>query len=224
MTLNVTERDHGLIDGRPKIVQAFIRTRKPPFNPDEIVREFSDLLKTYRVSAVSGDRYSGEWCVQAFSKQGITYKNSERNKSEIYGEFLPVVMQGRVEVLDNKKQAAEFRQLERRTGRGGGKDSIDHPPGLHDDAANACAGAAVAASIRPPGPMKGRVYTAAASGLGPTLGRLNRRASGRTGSLNRNFGKCNVLVQEEMSSPAKSTVRFCVRLSPEKGGKDRTKR
>jgi len=131
------------------VIQAFIRTRKPPFNPDEVVREFSELLKSYGVGRVEGDRYSGEWCVQAFLKQGIIYKNSERTKSEIYGEFLPVVMQGRAELLDNKKQAAEFRQLERRTGRGGGKDLIDHPPGLHDDTANACAGAAVAASINP---------------------------------------------------------------------------
>jgi len=139
------------VDG-PKVVQAFIRTRKPPFNPDEVVLEFSDLLKTYHVASITGDRYSGEWCAQAFLKQGIIYENSERNKSEIYSEFLPIVMQGRVELLDNKQQAAEFRQLERRTGRGGGKDSIDHPPGLHDDAANACAGAAVATSISPPGP------------------------------------------------------------------------
>ncbi len=147
------------VDGA-KIVQAFVRIRKPPFNPDEVVREFSETLKIYGVSRVTGDRYSGEWCVQAFQKHGIRYENSERNKSEIYGEFLPLVMQGRVELLDHKTQAAEFRQLERRTGRGGGKDSIDHPPGgLHDDVANACAGAAVAASTRPAGPLTGRVYT-----------------------------------------------------------------
>ena len=139
----------GFFNDGGKAVQAFIRTRKPPFNPDEVVREFSELLKSYGVGRVEGDRYSGEWCVQAFLKQGIIYKNSERTKSEIYSEFLPVVMQGRAELLDNKKQAAEFRQLERRTGRGGGKDLIDHPPGLHDDTANACAGAAVAASIKP---------------------------------------------------------------------------
>jgi hypothetical protein len=144
MTLSGCFRDE------PKIVQAFIRTRRPPFNPDEVVREFSALLKTYGVSCVTGDRYSGEWCVQSFSKQGISYKNSERNKSEIYGEFLPLVMQGRCELLDNKQQITELRQLERRTGRGGGKDLVDHPQGLHDDAANACAGAVVAAGIRPP--------------------------------------------------------------------------
>jgi hypothetical protein len=33
--------------------------------------------------------------------------------------------------------------LERRTARGG-RDSVDHPPGQHDDLANACAGVAAA--------------------------------------------------------------------------------
>jgi len=142
----------GFFSDGTKSVQAFIRTKRPPFNPDDVVREFSALLKTYGVSAVTGDRYSGEWCVQSFMKEGISYKNSERTKSEIYGEFLPAVMRGTVELLDHKQQAAEFRQLERRTGRGGGKDLVDHPPNLHDDLANACAGAAVLAAIPRPGP------------------------------------------------------------------------
>jgi hypothetical protein len=74
----------------------------------------------------------------------VRYKNSELTKSEIYGEFLPIVMQGRVELLDIKQQTIELRQLERRT-RSGGKDVVDHPQGLHDDAANAAAGACVLA-------------------------------------------------------------------------------
>ena len=142
----------GFFADNGRAVQAFIRTRKPPFDPGEVVREFCALLKTYGVSQVEGDRYSGEWCSRAFEKEGVRYKNSERSKSEIYSEFLPFIMQGRVELLDHKAQAAEFRQLERRTGRGGGKDVIDHPPGLKDDAANACAGAAVMVSIQHPEP------------------------------------------------------------------------
>jgi hypothetical protein len=40
--------------------------------------------------------------------------------------------------------------LERRTARGG-KDSIDHCPGAHDDVANAAAGAIVTALKKGPG-------------------------------------------------------------------------
>jgi ribosomal protein L37AE/L43A len=47
-------------------------------------------------------------------------------------------------LLDNKKLISELSSLERRTGRSG-RDSIDHPPGGHDDMANAAAGALVRA-------------------------------------------------------------------------------
>ena len=136
MTISVFYREEG-----GKIIQAAIRVKRPPFNPSEVVTEFAALIKSFGLSDVTGDRYSGEWCASAFEKEGITYKNSDLAKSEIYGEFLPLVMQGRVELLDHKQQIAELRQLERRTGHG--RDAVDHPQGLHDDAGNACALGAV---------------------------------------------------------------------------------
>jgi hypothetical protein len=45
----------------------------------------------------------------------------------------------RVELLDHPRLIAQLAGLERRTARGG-KDSIDHAPGGHDDIANAVAG------------------------------------------------------------------------------------
>ena len=44
--------------------------------------------------------------------------------------------------------AAQLCSLERRTARGG-KDSIDHPPGGHDDLANAVAGVAAILTQQP---------------------------------------------------------------------------
>jgi hypothetical protein len=58
-----------------------------------------------------------------------------------------------VDLLDNARLIAQLVQLERRTARGG-RDSIDHPAGGHDDLANAAAGAVVLAAkkaARPPG-------------------------------------------------------------------------
>lgn len=46
-----------------------------------------------------------------------------------------------MELLDHPKANAQLLALERRVSRGG-KDSIDHPPGQHDDLVNAIAGAA----------------------------------------------------------------------------------
>jgi hypothetical protein len=129
-----------------KIIQAAVRVKRPPFDPGTCAKEFAEVLKSYGVSVVTGDRYSGSWCSSVFEKAGIRYKNAELSKSDIYIEFLPLIMQRRVELLDLKQQTIELRQLERRTGRG--KDSVDHPQGLKDDMANSVAGVAVSAAHR----------------------------------------------------------------------------
>jgi hypothetical protein len=41
------------------IVIDIVRERRPPFNPEDVVLEFSGLLKSYRISNVTGDRYAG---------------------------------------------------------------------------------------------------------------------------------------------------------------------
>ena len=106
------------------------------------MREFSQIIKSYGISAVTGDKYAGEWVKRAFQDCGIKYIHSDLNKSEIYLEFEPLVAQGQVELLDNKTLFSQLRGLERRV-RSGGKDQIDHYPGGNDDLANAAAGACV---------------------------------------------------------------------------------
>jgi hypothetical protein len=54
-----------------------------------------------------------------------------------------------VRLLDHPQATAELIALERRT-HWGGKETIDHAPGAHDDAANAVAGAAACASLQKP--------------------------------------------------------------------------
>ena len=61
---------------------------------------------------------------------------------------LPLINSGRVELLDHPRLVAQLCGLERRTAWGG-RDSIDHGPGGHDDLANAVAGALVAAAEAP---------------------------------------------------------------------------
>jgi hypothetical protein len=126
-----------------KAVQAFMRVWKAPFDPSVFVSEAAAVAKSYGATEVVGDKYAAEWPVEAFRKAGISYRPSELTRSEIYAEFLPLVMSRRLELLDHRQQLAELRSLERRTGRGA--DIIDHPKGFHDDVANSCAGAAVLA-------------------------------------------------------------------------------
>lgn len=121
-----------------------LRERRPPFSPESVVKEFAEVLKAYGLSEVTGDRYAGEWPRERFQKEGISYRTSDKTKSEIYTEFLPVVTSGQAALLDHDRLHRQLIRLERRTSRAG-KDSIDHAPGGHDDLANVCAGALVLA-------------------------------------------------------------------------------
>ena len=119
---------------------------KPPFSPESVVKTFSSILKEYQVFNVTGDAYAGEFPRELFSKQGISYTVSTRNRSQIYLEILPLIMSIKIQLLDNKKLIAQLSMLERRTARSG-KDSVDHPVGGHDDLANSAAGVLVLASL-----------------------------------------------------------------------------
>jgi len=137
MTLAIAHRDK---DSRA-ILDA-VRERRPPFSPEAVVAEFAELLKTYRIHSVVGDRYAGEWPRERFREHGVTYETSDHPKSAIYQEALAPLNSGKVDLLDHPRLAAQICSLERRTARGG-KDSIDHAPGGHDDLANAALGALV---------------------------------------------------------------------------------
>ena len=116
-----------------------IRERRPQFSPDNVAKEFCDLLKLYRVFKIEGDHYGGDWVKERFQKNGVSYVVSDRNKSDIYLEFLPLLNAKRVELLDNHRMRGQFLGLERRTARGG-HESIDHPKGGYDDISNVVAG------------------------------------------------------------------------------------
>jgi hypothetical protein len=79
-----------------------------------------------------GDRYGGEWPAERFGARGITYVPAEKPKSDLYRDLLPILNAHRAELLDLPRLGAQLCSLERRTARGG-RDSIDHPPGTHDD-------------------------------------------------------------------------------------------
>jgi hypothetical protein len=134
-----------LADGR--VVLDAIRERRPPFSPEGVVAEFAALLSEFRVTTVIGDRYGGEWPRERFRQHGISYVLADGPKSELYGSLLARINSGGVELLDHPRLVAQLCGLERRTAWGG-RDSIDHEPGGHDDVANAVAGAVAAAAKR----------------------------------------------------------------------------
>jgi hypothetical protein len=136
MTLCVAHRDKW----SERAVIDCLREVRAPFNPDDVVREFAELLRSYGLSRVVGDRYAGLWPTERFRAYRIEYLPADRPKSDLYRDLLPQLNGGAVELPDHPRLAAQLCSLERRTARGG-RDSIDHPPGGHDDLANVAAGA-----------------------------------------------------------------------------------
>jgi hypothetical protein len=122
-----------------------VRERIPPFSPFDVVDEFSELLKNYRITKVVGDQYGGEFVKEPFRKHGIAYEVSKQVKSDLFRDLLPLLNSGRIMLPRHDRLVAQIVGLERRVSRGG-KDSIGHPPHGHDDVANAVAGAVVAAT------------------------------------------------------------------------------
>lgn len=129
-----------------RVVLDLVCERRSPFSPEQVVAEFAATLGVYGVSTVISDRYAGDWPLEQWRRHRVTCKPSDRSKSEIYRDLLPLLNSGQVELLDHPRLIAQLAGLERRTSRGG-RDSIDHAPGAHDDVANAVAGALVNCAV-----------------------------------------------------------------------------
>lgn len=134
--LSVGHRESG------KVIQDVLKARKGA--PYQITTEYCELLKKYKIREVCGDKYAASWVSLAFEKEGILYKPSELNKSELYLEALPYINSGMCELLDDRELIKELRLLERRRGSSG-KDIVDHPASIgggvpHDDKSNVSCG------------------------------------------------------------------------------------
>jgi hypothetical protein len=122
-----------------RVVLDAAREIRPPFSPESATRELASFFLSYRIKTIRGDRYAGEWPREQFAKCGVHYEASAKPKSDLFAEMLPLINSRRALLLDDARMVSQLTGLERRTSRGG-RDSIDHPPGGHDDLANAVAG------------------------------------------------------------------------------------
>ena len=116
-----------------------VRGTPGPFDPYAVTKEYAALLKQYRITSVTGDRWGKEWVQSAWRNTGISYTQSPLAKSDIYLECLPLFTRGLVRLPDHNKLLRELRLLERQCHRGG-KESVDHGKNGSDDYANAVCG------------------------------------------------------------------------------------
>jgi hypothetical protein len=125
------------LEGKVAILDAVFE-RRAPYDPAAVTAEVCQLAKAYRCTRATGDRYSAQWAVSAFASNGVTYENSERNRSEIYLDFLPLLSSGRARLLDHDRLVNQLASLERRTSPIG-KDVVNHGVGGADDVINSAA-------------------------------------------------------------------------------------
>lgn len=135
------------VDGETAVLDA-VYEKRAPFDPSVAVAEIAALLDSYGLGTVTGDRYAANWVTEGFGKVGVAYSNSERDRSQLYLDAIPLFTSGRARLLDNPRLIHQFASLERRTSPLG-KDRIDHGPNGHDDLCNAAAGALVACANDP---------------------------------------------------------------------------
>jgi hypothetical protein len=134
------------LDGDVVVLDNLIEI-KAPCNPVTATETIAPILKSYGLHSTVGDKFGSGFAVDAFAKCGIKLEHSERDRSAIYLEAMPLFTSGRVRLLDNRRLVAQFGNLERRS-FSSGKQVIDHGVGGHDDLANAVAGVLALAAAK----------------------------------------------------------------------------
>lgn len=131
-------------NGQHVIVDA-CRRWPSPHDPARVASHVAEFLAPYRLTCAHADNYGAELARVLYAEAGLSLIAAEVTRGEAYLHLLPLLTTGRIELPPDPRLRTELLGLERRTGRGG-RDSIDHRPGAHDDLANAIALAAWAAS------------------------------------------------------------------------------
>jgi hypothetical protein len=132
--------------GTPHVLDV-VRERRPRFVPAQVISEYAELLKLYGITEVQGDRYSIGFHEQEWRTHGINFTACERTTSENYLHCLPLLLAGRVRLVDNMTLRSQLAALERRVGAGD-RETVTHPQhaSAHDDVAAAVCGALAAAA------------------------------------------------------------------------------
>jgi hypothetical protein len=140
---------HRLRDQADTVVIDALRERKPRFVPRDVIAEFAQLLRSYNISEVQGDRFAGGFHSDEWKRNGITFVPCERTTSENYLHALPMFLAGRARLIDNATLRSQLASLERRISVAG-HETVSHPQtaSAHDDCATSCAGV-LSMSARP---------------------------------------------------------------------------
>jgi hypothetical protein len=121
-----------------------IREYRPRFIPAVVVAELAQLCKRYGVRTIRGDKFAGGFHASEWATHGLKFEPCEGTTSENYLQILPLMLAGRVRLVDHRTLRSQLSSLERKPGDG--RETVIHPQhdAAHDDIACAVAGAIVA--------------------------------------------------------------------------------
>jgi hypothetical protein len=110
------------------------------FSTTEATKDHAITVKRYGITYVTGDHYAGNWPRERWKDESLQYEVTKRDRTKIYRDALPIITAAQCELLDHKILKNQLKDLERRISPKG-IPTITHPPGGHDDYANAACGA-----------------------------------------------------------------------------------
>jgi hypothetical protein len=96
-----------------------VRERRPLFSPASVCEEFSATFKLYGLARVTANHWGTGFVKEAFANSGVECLQCAKPKSDLYLELLPMLMSGKVRLLDNPRLISQIVSLERKTARGG---------------------------------------------------------------------------------------------------------
>lgn len=126
-----------LRDGQEIYIQDY-KASKAFAHTKATTRDYAEVLKSYGVYMVTGDRYAGNWCAEEFLSNGIAYEVAELHKSDIYRDASIVVNQRRLEYLDFADTELQLIAIEYKVV--GDHYKYEKPRTINDDSANVTCG------------------------------------------------------------------------------------
>jgi hypothetical protein len=115
---------------------------RPPFDPQKVVREIRNACMMYSIRTVHGDSFAGGTMPSIFADHQLIYNSKVPTTSQNYERLIPLIMSETVLWPDNDDLRRQVRSLVVWRSRGG-RTTIGHPVGRHDDLIAAVAGLCV---------------------------------------------------------------------------------
>ena len=140
---------HSMNDAARSVVIDVIRERKPRFVAADVIKEYAELLRTYRIYEIVSDNFAAGFSSDEWARNGIRFKPCDNTTAENFLYALPLLTSKRARLADHTTLRTQLSQLERRVVSG--HETVGHAQrsSAHDDVAAAVCGCLVAAGSAP---------------------------------------------------------------------------